>query len=1038
MTEQQHDQVAATGTPADTSARAEGASDEPQAAGKGRAKKLTLLALKLAFTGAMLYVIFGKVLARDGAEDLSARLANLDWRWVVAAVCMQLTAIGFATVRWQRLLVGQGIHAPWRFLGSSIMIARFWGAFTPGGFTGFGGWRIFDIAERTDKTARAAAVIGVEMILGQLAFGVVVMMASVFGAEFIGMNGVLLINAAFVTIITIGITFLARPRLFRTVSGVLPGNVQARIHTLIDAVCAYQGKGLLVAQAAALGVGVHAFNNLIYVCAARALGVELSVGQVFFASSLQILATLIPASINGMGLRETAAVALYTSPAIGLPLAVAVLIPTVGFACEMFVSAWGGLAFLLRKGGVRADITVDESEREEQFYAETGVDESRWSVPKRGLILGFGAGLLAGVLIGLAEGSVIVATSAVPTGLNAIVYGAVSYAVLCSLLGAVGGFVMAHVSRMMRREAMPEADAYARYCGAIVGLFGFVLSAFLVRRDVYDEEIAYKSKEGLLLLGSAALFGLVLYVVLSASLRFLLKKQVATPVLGIRGSLGLFVGLVALLMGITFAVGKPAIASDHQNRATPPADAGNVLVIVVDTLRADHLPAWGYQRGSTPHLDAFAADAVRFDQAFSNASWTRPSFASIMSGRMPSSHTVMGKGSRLPEEVTTMAEAMSARGFVTGGFVTNFNVEPRFNFGQGFDEYRFLEPDFVLGADADSSKLLVLQVVRRVREKFNGMLNVVAPGADYQDAETVNRELFAWLERAPSDRPWLLFAGYMDPHDPYFSHPYSGSGYSRAAHQNPRPEEAEALRRLYDGEITYWDSHFGALVAELQRRGLYDDMTIIVTSDHGEEFGEHGGFWHGDTLYDEQLRVPLMVKLPRNSRGGTVLRHWVQSIDIMPTLLRAQGLDVPEGVQGGDLFLGTDRVYAEESHAENILESIRVRSGMTERKLITANEGNPRGLPTTELFHVDDDPTEQHDRAADADSAEEIAGLRTLMAERRRWAAEGRAQSDEVPVTDMGDDEKASLCRLGYLTGEVCLDLCRRDLLSGALCNATP
>ncbi|MBK8588449.1 MAG: sulfatase-like hydrolase/transferase [Sandaracinaceae bacterium] len=1009
-----------------------------QAKQKPGIKKYVSLGIKLAFTAAMLFVIFDKVLARDGAEDLKTRIANLDMRWVIAAVSMQLSAIVCAIVRWQRLLVGQGIHAPWRFLGGSFMIARFWGAFTPGGFTGFGGWRIFDIADRTGKVARAGAVISVEMIMGQLAFGLVVMMGSVFGSAFIGTMGVVLVNLGFAVIVSIGLTFLARPHLFRVLAGFLPANIRARIHTLIDAVCAYQGKNVLLVQVTLLGVAVHAFNNLIYVCAARALGVELGVGHVFFASSLQILATLLPISINGLGLRESAAVALYTSPAIGLPLAVAVLIPTVGFACEMFVSAWGGLFFLARKGGLRSDITVDEANREDEFYEQTGVDAARSSVPKRGAILGFGAGLLAGLMIGLAEGSVIVATSAVPTGLNALVYGAVGYALLCSVLGGVGGFVMAHISRMMRREAMPEADAYARYCGAIVGVFGFVLGAFLVRRDIYNEEIAFKSKEGLLLLGSAALFGLVLYLVLSVSLRFLLKKQVAAPMLGMRGSLGLFVGIIALLAGITFAVGKPATASNDQNRATPPASAGNVLVIVVDTLRADHLPAWGYQTGSTPHLDAFAADAVRFDQAFSNASWTRPSFASIMTGRMPSSHTVMGKGSRLPEEITTMAEAMSARGFVTGGFMTNFNVEPRFNFGQGFDEYRFLEPRFVLGADADSSKLLILQVARRIREKINGMFDIVAPGDDYQDAETVNGELFAWLDRAPSDRPWLLMAGYMDPHDPYFAHPYSGSGYSRAAHQNPRPEEAPALRRLYDGEITYWDQHFGALVAELQRRGVYDDMTIIVTSDHGEEFGDHGGFWHGDTLYDEQLRVPLFVKLPGNSRGGTVLRHWVQSIDIMPTLLRAQGLEVPEGVQGGDLFTGTDTVYAEESHAENVLESVRVRTGMTERKLITANEGNPRGLPTTELFHVDDDPAEQHDHASEASSAEEVAALRVLMAERARWAAEGRAQTNEVSVDEMPDDEKASLCRLGYLTGEVCLDLCRRGLLSGALCNAAP
>lgn len=1033
MTEHQQDLASPAG----------GAQTEtPEARGEAKKKpgikKFVVLAIKIAFTVAMLKVIFGDVLARDGADDLKTRIANLELGWVLAAVGMQLSAITCATVRWQRLLVGQGIHAPWRFLGSSIMIARFWGAFTPGGFTGFGGWRIFDINDRTDKFARASAVIGVEMILGQLAFGVVVMLASVFGFEFIGTNGVLLVNAVFAGIIAVGLTFLSRPHLFRVIAGFLPANVRARVHTLVDAVCAYQGKALLLAQAALLGVGVHAFNNLIYVCAARALGVELSVGQVFFASSLQILATIIPASINGLGLRESAAIALYTSPAIGLPLAVAVLIPTVGFACEMFVSAWGGLFFLARKGGPRADIRVDEAEREDAFYAATGVDESRWSVPKRGAILGFGAGLLAGVLIGLAEGSVIVATSAVPTGLNVLVYGAVSYAVLCSVLGGVGGFVMAHISRLMRREAMPEADAYARYCGAIVGVFGVVLGAFLVRRDIYNEELALKSMKGVLLLGSAALFGLVLYVVISVSLRFLLKKQVAAPMLGMRGSLALFVGIITVLVGITFAVGKPAIASNHQNRATPPASAGNVLLIVVDTMRADHIPAWGYTSGSTPNLDAFAADAVRFDQAFSNASWTRPSFASIMTGRMPSSHTVMGKGSRLPEEVTTMAEAMSARGFVTAGFMTNFNVEGRYNFGQGFDEYHFLEPRFVLGADADSSRLLILQVARIFREKINGWLDVVAPGDDKQDAETVNRELFAWLERAPSDRPWMLMAGYMDPHDPYFVHPYSGSGYSRAVHQNPRPEEAPRLRQLYDGEITYWDQHFGALVAELQRRGLYDDMTIIVTSDHGEEFCDHGGFWHGDTLYDEQLRVPLFVKLPRNERGGTVLRHWVQSIDIMPTLLRQQGLEVPEGVQGGDLFTGTDRVYAEESHAQNVIEAVRVRNGMTERKLITANEGNPRGLPTTELFHVDDDPREQHDHAAEASSAEEVAALRTVMAERRGWAAQGQAEGVEVPEGEISDEEKARLCRLGYADHEDCMRLCRSGVLSGALCNASP
>ena len=130
----------------------------------------------------MLVFIFRKVIRRDGAEDLLTRLSDLHWGWVAAAISMQLIAIGFSTVRWQRLLVGQGIFAPWRFLGGSIMIARFWGAFTPGGFTGFGGWRIYDVAKHTGKTARATATIGVEMILGQLAFGVGGFHPTVYGA----------------------------------------------------------------------------------------------------------------------------------------------------------------------------------------------------------------------------------------------------------------------------------------------------------------------------------------------------------------------------------------------------------------------------------------------------------------------------------------------------------------------------------------------------------------------------------------------------------------------------------------------------------------------------------------------------------------------------------------------------------------------------------------------------------------------------------------------------------------------------------------
>ena len=138
----------------------------------------------------------------------------------------------------------------------------------------------------------------------------------------------------------------------------------------------------------------------------------------------------------------------------------AVLIPTVGFACEMFVSAWGGLFFLARKGGLRSDITVDEANREDEFYEQTGVDAARSSVPKRGAILGFGAGLLAGLMIGLAEGSVIVATSAVPTGLNALVYGAVGYALWASARRWASSLARKAAMRSSMSPSMKSSSAW--------------------------------------------------------------------------------------------------------------------------------------------------------------------------------------------------------------------------------------------------------------------------------------------------------------------------------------------------------------------------------------------------------------------------------------------------------------------------------------------------------------------------------------------------------------------------------------------------
>jgi arylsulfatase A-like enzyme len=186
-----------------------------------------------------------------------------------------------------------------------------------------------------------------------------------------------------------------------------------------------------------------------------------------------------------------------------------------------------------------------------------------------------------------------------------------------------------------------------------------------------------------------------------------------------------------------------------------------------------------------------------------------------------------------------------------------------------------------------------------------------------------------------------------------------------------------------------------------------------VTSDHGEEFNDHGGFWHGTTLYDEQVHVPLFVKLPQARRGGTVVRHWVQSIDLMPTVLKLVEVAIPEGAQGGDLFTGTDVVYAEESHEGNVLESVRELDGTDEYKMITANRDNPRGLKPLELYRVDLDRAEQNNLAPT--SPDQVRMATKALLQQRALAKEHAVAADSV---ELDEDIAAHLEAIGYIESD--------------------
>jgi arylsulfatase A-like enzyme/uncharacterized membrane protein YbhN (UPF0104 family) len=975
-------------------------------------RKRLLFVAKLLVSLGLFTALYWNVIARQGADELRARIASVSLGWLAFGFVAQLAAVGCSVLRWQRLLIGQGIHAPLRHLLGSFMIGRFFGELAPGGWTGLNGYRIYDIATRTGKLARASACIGIEMVIGWLSFGAIVVLGSFFGVRFIGARGVAIIDAFFLCLMALALALVVKPALFRKAAARLPPELAGRLRTTVDAVCAYDGEGRLVAQAALLGFGTHFFRAFIYVAAAHALAASLSVGEVFFGTSLQVFATLLPASVNGIGLREATAVALYTRG--GVAESTAVLIPTLGFMLEMALSSLGGVVFLLRRVGYSAHIRVDYAEHEQRVHAELpSVPRARWPRVGRGFMLGLGAGLLAGAAIGCSEGWLVLRGSAAAPDYGVLLYGACAYALLSSAIGAGLGTFSALLGRVMHREAMAEAGAYARGAAFLFASIALALGAFRVRRDVFHEELAWKSPQGLAVLAACALAALLAYVLASALLHRLARARAGAWLLEPWGSPLLFVVCLLPLTAASLLQARPSDAP-LVARPAPPPGAGNILFIVVDTLRADHLPSYGYRKLATPNLDRFARDAIRFDAAFANASWTRPSFASILTGRYAASHRTMAKGDALPDALTTLPEALRSGGYRTLGVVTNYNIAPFFNFDQGFDHYSYLEPNFVLGANDTAAKLLLVQALRQAIETARAKSGRVEVGSAYQDAETVNRELFKTLDRAPP-RPFFLFVAYMDPHDPYYPHPYDGTAYARAAHHEPDPSEAPGLIRLYDGEIHYWDEQLGKLLDELQRRGLYDDLTIVLTADHGEEFQEHGGFWHGMTLYDEALHVPLFVKLPHAQRHGEVVQHFTQSIDLMPSLLKLAGLPIPEGVQGQDLFEPHERVFAEESQEGNVLQALRLQRAGSVLKLIDANAGNPRGLPVRELFRVDQDPGEQVDVSRDEPELTDWA--QAELDQQRADAARGHVAGRSVDVAaDVTSAER--LRALGYAGGD--------------------
>ena len=447
------------------------------------------------------------------------------------------------------------------------------------------------------------------------------------------------------------------------------------------------------------------------------------------------------------------------------------------------------------------------------------------------------------------------------------------------------------------------------------------------------------------------------------------------------------------ILGVALSVGLSLVGVGCQ--AAPPH---SVVLIVVDTLRADHLGVYGYDRPTSPNLDAWAEDGAVFEHAFSTSPWTLPSFGTMFTGQLPSRHLagtfVRGADGRPPNRsqfgqldtsLPTLAEAASAAGFATAAVINNAFLGPRFGVDRGFDTYDF---------SAAGNKQL-----RR--------------------ADVVVDRAIAWL-RGRDDAPFFLVIHFFDPHMDYDPPEATRGQFSSALPQTGLPRVTEqiraALRRgdvfdrdylvaLYDEEILFVDRHLGRLFESLDADGLSDEAVVLLTSDHGEELFDHGGFEHGHTAYNELLRVPLIMRGP----GIQPARHDlpVSLRDLFPTLLAVFGQAVPTGTPGRSLWSVLDggELPDRPAYAERTLYGAEHQAIIDwPYKLIRRADSDE-----IRLFDLSADLGERHDLAAS--HPEDADRLRGLL-EATLAAASGPRAADEV---DMDEATLKALRSLGYV-----------------------
>ncbi|OGD18656.1 MAG: hypothetical protein A2W03_08665 [Candidatus Aminicenantes bacterium RBG_16_63_16] len=431
-----------------------------------------------------------------------------------------------------------------------------------------------------------------------------------------------------------------------------------------------------------------------------------------------------------------------------------------------------------------------------------------------------------------------------------------------------------------------------------------------------------------------------------------------------RKSLLIFAGALVVVVAAVFFW-------QHRGRrrtdvgAAAPKGPLNVLLITLDTTRADRIGAYGYAKARTPAMDALAAEGVRFARAQSPVPLTLPAHATIMTGVYPTFHGLRNNGSYfLPPQAETLAEILKNRGYRTAAFVSSFILDSRFGLDQGFDVY--------------SDRL----------DTGGGMKDLQSE----RPAGEVFADFDAWLSTG-GQPPFFCWLHFYDPHLPYAP---------------PEPFKSDPALEPYDGEVANVDLNIGRMVERLRSLGLYDNTLIVLAGDHGEGFGEHGESGHGIFCYQETLAVPFLMRIPGKRPKAAVIDETVDLVDIMPTLLSAVGVQAPAYLQGISLL---PLISGKKSpQREFYFESLYAKEDLGGAPLTGLLTGGRKyiDLPRAECYDLRADPAEKLNLLSSEPSAAD-----QLRRRLKEWQAKSSRQNIDT-VRTMTAEERRRLESLGY------------------------